>query len=220
MKELAFLASREEGTNYGGVKIMTRLEVWDVGILVKEELCKNVVEVRRRCDRVMAIGIVFGEEVVKIICAYAPRSEKPDAEQERFFEEMVHEWSMANANELVLGLGDFNGHVEKCAEGFEGIHGGYGIVYRNAEGRMLLEFRDQKELCVANTWYKKKDKRKVIYSSGGNSTEIVFVLVGKEKIRYLRDVKIITGELQHRLVIVDVEEQKLKKSMKKSKRVR
>ena len=73
---------------------------------------------------------------------------------------------MANANELVLGLGDFNGHAWKCAEGFEGIHGGYGIGKRNAEGRLLLDFCDQKELCVANTWY--KNKRKVTYSSGGN----------------------------------------------------
>ena len=57
------------------------------------------------------------------------------------------------------------------------------------------------------------------YSSGGNDTEIDFVLVGKEKRKYLRDVKVIPGELQHRLVVVDMEEQKLKKSMKKSKRV-
>ena len=28
---------------------------------------------------------------------------------------------MGNASELVLGLEDFNGHVGKCAEGFEGI---------------------------------------------------------------------------------------------------
>ena len=34
---------------------------------------------------------------------------------------------MANANELVVGLGDFNGHDGKCAEGFKGIHGRYGI---------------------------------------------------------------------------------------------
>ena len=39
----------------------------------------------------------------------------------------------------------------KCAEGFEGIHGGYGIEKRNVEGRMLLGFCVQKELCVANT---------------------------------------------------------------------
>ena len=52
------------------------------------------------------------------------------------------------------------------------------------------------------------------YSSGGNDTEIDFVLVGKEKRKYLRDVKVIPGELQHQLVVVDVEECKLKKSGK------
>ena len=66
---------------------------------------------------------------------------------------------MANANGLVLGLGDFNGQVGKCAKGLEGIHGGYGIGRRNAEGRTLLDFCDQIELCVANTWYKKKDRK-------------------------------------------------------------
>ena len=30
---------------------------------------------------------------------------------------------MANANEMVLGLGDFNGHVGKCAERFEYMEG-------------------------------------------------------------------------------------------------
>ena len=72
-----------------------------MGILVKE-LCENVVEVSRRCGRVMAIGLVFGEEVVRVICANAPQSGKPDAEKERFHEEMARELSMVNANELVL----------------------------------------------------------------------------------------------------------------------
>ena len=71
---------------------------------------------------------------------------------------------------------------------------------------MLLDVCDQKELCVANTWYEKKDKRKVTYSSGGNDSEIDFVLAGKEKRKYLRDVKVIPRELQYRLVVVDVEE--------------
>ena len=126
---------RDEGARFFGVK-GRRYKLWwcgnddktgGVGILVKEELRENVVEVRRRCDRVMAIGLVVAEEVVKIICACAPQSGKPDAEKEKFYEEMAHEWSMANANELVLELGDFKGHVGKCAEGFEGIHEGYGI---------------------------------------------------------------------------------------------
>ena len=152
-----------------------------MGILVKEELCENVVEVRRRFDRVMAIGLEFKEEMVRVICAYAPYRGKPDAEKERFYEKMARVRSMGNANELVLGLKDFNGHVGKCAEGFEGIHGGYGIGKRNAEGRMLLDFCDQKQLCVANTWHKKRDKRKMTYSSGGNDTKIDFILFGKKR---------------------------------------
>ena len=48
------------------------------------------------------------------------------------------------------------------------------------------------------------EKRKVTYSAGGNELEIDFVLVGKGNRRYLRDVKVIPGELQHRLVVVDL----------------
>ena len=72
--------------------------------MVKEELCENVVKVGRRCDRVMAIGLVFKKEAVRVICAYAPQRGKPDAEKERFYEKMVRKWSMGNANHLVLGL--------------------------------------------------------------------------------------------------------------------
>ena len=62
---------------------------------------------------------------------------------------------------MVFGSGDFNGHVGKEIEGFEGVHGGNGIGQRNAEGRMLLEFCDERELCVANTWFKKTDKKRL-----------------------------------------------------------
>ena len=75
---------RGEGARFFGVK-GRRYKLWwcgnddntgGVGILVKEELCENVVDVRRRCDGVMAVGLVFGEEVVRVICAYAPQSKK------------------------------------------------------------------------------------------------------------------------------------------------
>ena len=51
------------------------------------------------------------------------------------------------------------------------------------------------------------------YSSGGNDTEIDFVLVGMEKRKYPRNVKVIPGKLHHRVLVVNVEEQKLKKSL-------
>ena len=94
-------------------------------------------------------------------------------------------------------MGDFNRHLGRRIDGFERLHGGYGIGKRNVEGRRLLKFCDKKKLCVANTWFKKKEQRKIAYSMGGNETEIDFVLVSKNDKKYLKDVKAIPWELQH-----------------------
>ena len=55
----------------------------------------------------------------------------------------------------------------------------------------------------------KRGKRR--YCAGENESEIDFVLVGK----YLRDVKVIRGELQRRLVVVDLVKKKVKKVVRK-----
>ena len=83
------------------------------------------------------------------------------------------------------------------------------------EGKMLLEFCDEKEVCVANTWFRKGEKRKLTYSAEENETEIDFVLVGKGNRKYLREVKVIPGEFQHRLVVTDLVKKKVKKVVRK-----
>ena len=68
-------------------------------------------------------------------------------------DDLGSEWDLHNVGGLVLGMGDFNGHVGKRIEGYEGVHRGNGIGERNVEGK-ILEFCDE-ELCVANTWFRK-----------------------------------------------------------------
>ena len=79
---------------------------------------------------------------------------------------MAIEWDLGSSSEIIVSLGNFNGHAGKCAEGFEGEHGENGIGKRNAEVRRLLEFGDERERYVANTWFYKADKRRITYSSG------------------------------------------------------
>ena len=141
---------------------------------------------------------------------YYLQSGRTGAEKERFHDDLRSERDLHNMGELVLGMGDFNGHVGKQIEGYEGVHGGNEIGERNVEGKMMLEFCDENELCVANTWFRKGEKRKVTYSAGENETEIDFVLVGKGNRKYLRDVKVIPGELQHRLVVTNLVKKKVK----------
>ena len=66
-----------------------------------------------------------------------------------------------------------------------------------------------KRSCVADTWFRKGEKRKLTYSPWGNESEIDFVLVGKGNRKYLRDVEVIPGELQHRSVVVDLVKKKV-----------
>ena len=93
---------------------------------MKEKISGNVVEVRRKSDRVMVIVQTLGREVMRVICAYGPQSGRPDAEKVRFYDKMGSEWDLRSSSEIIV-LGDFNGHVGKYAEGFEGVHWGNGV---------------------------------------------------------------------------------------------
>ena len=93
------------------------------------------------------------------------------------------------------------------------------ILGKNAEGKRLLEFCDEKKLCVANTWFYKAGKRKITYSAGGYETEIDFVLLGEKYRKYVRDVKVIPWELQHRMVVVDLNKKLLEKVVRKQQMI-
>ena len=54
-------------------------------------------------------------------------------------------------SELIIGMGDHNGHVGRNIDGFQGVHGGSIIDEGNQEGRMLLEFCYARHLCIGNT---------------------------------------------------------------------
>ena len=77
-------------------------------------------------------------------------------------------------------MADFSGHIGWHIDGFDRVHGGKGVGQRNLEGRMLLEFCLEKELCVSNTWYKREDKRKVALKMGDIETTLDFGLIKKE----------------------------------------
>ena len=127
---------------------------------MKEELCDKVVKVQRKIDRVIAMVLVSEEEVSRVISTYAPQVGRSECEKDQFYNDMASTWDLQNPGEVVLGLGDFNEHVWRQIDGFEGVHGGYGIGKRNAKRRRLLELCDEKKLCVANTWFEKRSREK------------------------------------------------------------
>jgi hypothetical protein len=54
-------------------------------------------------------------------------------------DDVSEEIGQAGCDEFVMLLGDLNGHVGANAEGYEGVHGGFGYGVRNEEGCRVLE---------------------------------------------------------------------------------
>ena len=64
-----------------------------VEISVKK-LCENVIKVQRKSDRVMAMVLVFEEEVTGVICAYAPQIGRSECKKDQFYNDMASEWDL------------------------------------------------------------------------------------------------------------------------------
>ena len=58
------------------------------------------------------------------------------AEKEHFYDDLRSELDLHSVGELILGVGDFNGHVGKHIVGYEGVYQGNGIGKRKVEGMM------------------------------------------------------------------------------------
>ena len=133
-----------------------RLKLWwsgnedkigGVGIIVREDLCMNFVEINRISDRVMVVVNIFCKKVVRIVCTYAPQCGRSMSEKEKFYGKMARGYEVENQNEVLICLGDFNGHIVKEVDGFEGVYGDFGIGKKIVEGRLLLEVFVEKSMC-------------------------------------------------------------------------
>ena len=71
-----------------------------VGDIVKEGLCRKVVEVSMVSDRVMTI-VVFWEDVLRLISGYAPQSGRSLEEKQSFYDEPKGGWNMYSVSDLV-----------------------------------------------------------------------------------------------------------------------
>ena len=77
---------------------------------------------------------------------------------------------MYSTDDMVMCLGDLNGHVGRHIDGFNEVHGVCGVDQRNLDEVILLEFCLEKELCVSNTLFRREEKSKVTFKMSENET--------------------------------------------------
>ncbi|KAK3562816.1 hypothetical protein QTP86_009973 [Hemibagrus guttatus] len=160
-----------------------------VGVVLKEEFVRNVLEVKRVSDRVMSLKLETEGVMLNVVSGYAPQVGCGLEEKERFWSELDEVMESIPMGERVVIGADFNGHVGDGNRGDEEVMGKFGVKERNLEGQMVVDFAKRMDMAVVNTYFQKREAHRVTYKSGGRSTqkyrdgqsELHYVFVDLEK---------------------------------------
>ena len=126
--------------------------------------------------RLMTMKLEIKGFILYMVSAYAPQVNNSIEKKNDFWEDLdgLIE-SLSKQERIVLGL-DLIGHAVEESIGGEKIMGRYGDGTRNRERSMIVDFAKRMDLAIVNTYFKKKDKHRVTYKSGGKSTQVDYVM--------------------------------------------
>ncbi|KAK3573402.1 hypothetical protein QTP86_024706, partial [Hemibagrus guttatus] len=175
-----------------------------VGVVLKEEFVRNVLEVKRVSDRVMSLKIEIEGVMLNVVSGYAPQVGCELEEKERFWSELDEVMESIPTGERVVIGADFNGHVGEGNTGDEEVMGKFGVKERNLEGQMVVDFAKRMDMGVVNTYFQKREEHRVTYKSGGRSTQVDYILCRRGNLKEISDCKVVVGESvarQHRMVV-------------------
>ena len=175
-----------------------------VGVILKEELVRNVLEVKRVSDRVMSLKLEIEGVMFNVVSGYAPQVGCELEEKEKFWSDLDEAIQSIPRDERVVIGADFNGHVGAGNRGDEEAMGRFGIQERNAEGQMVVDFAKRMEMAVVNTFFQKRQEHRVTYKSGGRSTQIDYILCRRCNLKEISDCKVVVGESvarQYRMLV-------------------
>ncbi|KAK3554778.1 hypothetical protein QTP70_033475 [Hemibagrus guttatus] len=175
-----------------------------VGVILKEEFVRNVLEVKRVSDRVMSLKLEIEGVMLNVVSGYAPQVGCELKEKERFWSELDEVMESIPTGERVVIGADFNGHVGEGNTGDEEVMGKFGVKERNLEGQMVVDFAKRMDMGVVNTYFQKREEHRVTYKSGGRSTQVDYILCRRGNLKEISDCKVVVGESvarQHRMVV-------------------
>ncbi|KAK3557429.1 hypothetical protein QTP70_026629, partial [Hemibagrus guttatus] len=175
-----------------------------VGVVLKEEFVRNVLEVKRVSDRVMSLKLEIEGVMLNVVSGYAPQVGCELEEKERFWSELDEVMESIPTGERVVIGADFNGHVGEGNTGDEEVMGKFGVKERNLEGQMVVDFAKRMDMAVVNTYFQKREEYRVTYKSGGRRTQVDYILCRSGNLKEISDCKVVVGESvarQHRMVV-------------------
>ncbi|XP_047483276.1 craniofacial development protein 2-like [Penaeus chinensis] len=183
-----------------------------VGIILDDNLKKEVLSVKRSSDRIIWLRVDMGGEIVNIVSAYAPQTGCNVEEKDEFYEELDDELREIPTSEKLWIGEDFNGLCGNDNVGKEEYIGKHGVGVCNEAGEQFVDFAVRHSLRVVNTFFKKAERYKLTYRSGALEFQNDYILCRTNEKANIRNCKVTLGESvmsQHRPLICTLRGKKL-----------
>ncbi|XP_029162270.1 craniofacial development protein 2-like [Nylanderia fulva] len=154
-----------------------------VGIIVSDRFKNCIIDFIPYSDRIALIKINARPTNLNIIQIYAPTADAPDEEMEIFYEQIKEMLKLTKKHDMNIIMGDFNSRIGK--ERYEDLVGPFGLGIRNERGERLVQFCQEEDMRVTNTWYQLPPRRLYTWRSPRDSPEnisrnqIDFILINK-----------------------------------------
>ena len=98
-----------------------------------------------------------------IISAYAPMLVSPEETKDDFYASLDTAVRCIPAADKIALLGDFNAHIGKNTEVWQGVIGKHAIEKMNSNSLRLLSFSTEHQLCITNTLFQLPDNLEVTW---------------------------------------------------------
>ena len=95
-----------------------------MSVIIDKQLLEDVVEVRRKGDRILLVKLILGREIFNIISVYAPQVGL-ESSKHQFWEDLDEIVQGKPSREKLCIGGDLNGHVGTSRYGFDSVYGGF-----------------------------------------------------------------------------------------------
>ena len=110
-------------------------------------------------------------------------------EKIRFWDEVNEEVAEISSQEQLWIGGDFNGHIGSESTGAEEAIGRYGCGVRNEEAETIIDVALSTGLSISSTFFKKAERHRLTYKSGGRKSQIDVILYRKGSRRAIKGCK-------------------------------
>ena len=112
---------------------------------------------------------------ITVIQVYAQTSNAEEAEVERFYEDLP-DLELTPKKDILFITGDWNAKVG--SQETPGITGKFGLGIWNETGQRLIEFCQENELVIANTFFQQHKRRLYTWTSsdGQHQNQIDYIL--------------------------------------------